>query len=133
MTRPSVLITFDDGYADNFEIGFPILQELGIPAVFFIPTDLIQSPRLTWWDHIAYAIKNTQKTTLTLDYPVRLSIDLQSRKLSTSSAGFTRPTRADMPSTLRRSLTSSTAAWPSGSTQCPSGAGSSCRGSKSGC
>ena len=48
--------------------------------MFFIPTDLIQSPRLTWWDHIAYAIKNTQKTTLTLDYPVRLSIDLQSRK-----------------------------------------------------
>ena len=133
LTRPSVLITFDDGYADNFEIGFPILQELGIPAVFFIPTDLIQSPRLTWWDHIAYAIKNTQKTTLTLDYPVRLSIDLQSRKridvIRRIHAAYKSGHAIDA-SAFFDQLDSRLAVRVD---PVSLGAGSSCRGSKSGC
>ena len=54
-------VTFDDGYRDNFEMAVPILCELRVPATFFIPTEFIESPKLPWWDHVAYVIKNTQK------------------------------------------------------------------------
>lgn len=37
----SVLITFDDGYEDNFLNAVPILEKYKIPAVFFMPTDFI--------------------------------------------------------------------------------------------
>ena len=37
----SVLVTFDDGYRDNFTRALPVLTRYGIPAVFFTVTDLI--------------------------------------------------------------------------------------------
>jgi peptidoglycan/xylan/chitin deacetylase (PgdA/CDA1 family) len=45
----SVLLTFDDGYSDQFRYAFPILQRFGDRAIFFINTGTIGTPRhLTW-------------------------------------------------------------------------------------
>lgn len=38
--RP-VIITVDDGYVDNYLYAFPILQELGLKATFFIITEFV--------------------------------------------------------------------------------------------
>ncbi|MFD4660381.1 polysaccharide deacetylase family protein [Kitasatospora sp. NPDC058444] len=53
--RPTVLVTFDDGYRDNLVHARPILRELGVRAVFFVCTGLLgqrsEQPRqdyLTW-------------------------------------------------------------------------------------
>lgn len=37
----SVLVTFDDAYRDTFDLAFPILRQLEIPAVVFVPTAFI--------------------------------------------------------------------------------------------
>jgi peptidoglycan/xylan/chitin deacetylase (PgdA/CDA1 family) len=62
-----VLLTFDDGYRDNFDIAVPILQECDVPATFFIPTAFLESPRLPWWDQVAYVIKETRARRFTLE------------------------------------------------------------------
>ena len=36
-----IVVTFDDGYLSNYEIAYPILKELEIPATIFIVTDTV--------------------------------------------------------------------------------------------
>ena len=51
-TRPGVVITFDDGYSDNYLNALPILEDLDIPATFFITSSKIDSKLEFWWDDL---------------------------------------------------------------------------------
>lgn len=48
----SVVVTFDDGYLDNFTYALPILEELEIPATIFISTGTLQTGTKMWWDEL---------------------------------------------------------------------------------
>ena len=54
-----VLLTFDDGYRDNFSTAFPILKSHGVPATFFIATGFIDRPRVPVWDELAWMSRTT--------------------------------------------------------------------------
>ena len=56
------LVTFDDGYADNYEHAFPILKSHRLTAAFFIATGFIDEPRLPWWDEIAWMVRTSKKS-----------------------------------------------------------------------
>jgi peptidoglycan/xylan/chitin deacetylase (PgdA/CDA1 family) len=49
-----VLLTFDDGYRDNYEIAYPILRSHGVRACFFVATGFLDGARPAWWDEIAW-------------------------------------------------------------------------------
>src|SRR5262249_10613356 len=51
----------------NFEVAVPILRERGIPATFFLPSAFLEAPRLPWWDHVAYVVKQTRTRQLELE------------------------------------------------------------------
>jgi peptidoglycan/xylan/chitin deacetylase (PgdA/CDA1 family) len=55
--RPLV-ITFDDGYADNREIALPILQRHGLCASFFVATGFLDGGRM-WNDTLIEAVRLT--------------------------------------------------------------------------
>lgn len=54
----SVLITFDDGFYDNYEYAFPVLKKYNVPATIFVSTDYIDSNTTFWFDKLAYLVLN---------------------------------------------------------------------------
>lgn len=62
LPRRAFMITFDDGYRDNYDLAYPILKDLRIPGLFFIPTQAINERKLGWWDIISWCLKHTHQT-----------------------------------------------------------------------
>jgi peptidoglycan/xylan/chitin deacetylase (PgdA/CDA1 family) len=52
----AVVVTFDDGYDDNYHVAYPILRELGVPATFFVSTGHIDSGRPYAYDWLVHLI-----------------------------------------------------------------------------
>lgn len=59
-----VLITFDDGYLDNYTEAFPILKSHGATATFFLTTGFLDVPRVPWWDEIAWMVRQSPRSEL---------------------------------------------------------------------
>jgi peptidoglycan/xylan/chitin deacetylase (PgdA/CDA1 family) len=50
-----LLITFDDGWADNLHCAAPLLRAHRLPAVIFIATEAVQSDDAVWWQERVFA------------------------------------------------------------------------------
>ena len=48
----AVVLTFDDGYDDNYQHAFPLLKKHGMVGTFFITTDFIGKPGYMTWAQI---------------------------------------------------------------------------------
>jgi len=65
----SVAITFDDGFADNFHLAYPILQRYGVSATIFIVFASVETGCLPWPERVAYLLQHTQRTRLEISLP----------------------------------------------------------------
>ena len=48
------VITFDDGWLDNYTNAYPILKKYNFPATIFLPTALIDTDKWFWPDKMSY-------------------------------------------------------------------------------
>ncbi len=62
-----LILTFDDGYKDNYVYAYPILKKYNIPATIFISSSYINNQKNFWWDQIYQIIKNLRIKKLTLN------------------------------------------------------------------
>jgi len=54
--KNSCIITFDDGWADNYTNALPLLRKYNIPATIFLTTNLVGSNSWPWPDRISYYV-----------------------------------------------------------------------------
>lgn len=52
----AVALSFDDGYASNYELAFPILRELGLPATIFLATGFLDGTDPLWFQQVDLAL-----------------------------------------------------------------------------
>jgi peptidoglycan/xylan/chitin deacetylase (PgdA/CDA1 family) len=64
--RRAVVITFDDGYFDNFVYAKPILEREGAAATVFVTPGSLQEGREFWWDTLDKVLLKTRSLPSTL-------------------------------------------------------------------
>lgn len=57
LARDTLVITFDDGYADNLTVAVPILERHGAPATFFVSTGPTCRGTQFWWDDLRHGLQ----------------------------------------------------------------------------
>jgi glycosyltransferase involved in cell wall biosynthesis/peptidoglycan/xylan/chitin deacetylase (PgdA/CDA1 family) len=61
-----IVVTFDDGYKDNYIHAFPIIKKYNIPATIFLSVEAINKQNLLWYDAIVNAFQVTTKDSVNL-------------------------------------------------------------------
>ena len=55
-----VVVTFDDGYLNNYRYAWPICKELGIPFTVYVATDFVDKQQLLWPDRLRIGINESR-------------------------------------------------------------------------
>ena len=79
-----VVMTFDDGYANNLEHAKPLLERYDIPATVFLTTGYIGVGREFWWDEVERVLLQPG----TLPKVLRLDINGRSYEWELGDADF---------------------------------------------
>jgi peptidoglycan/xylan/chitin deacetylase (PgdA/CDA1 family) len=72
--KRAVLVTFDDGYVDNYTNALPVLESQQLQALFFITTSFLDTGRELWWDDLERILLGTKMK------PHALALHIESEK-----------------------------------------------------
>jgi peptidoglycan/xylan/chitin deacetylase (PgdA/CDA1 family) len=56
--RPRIVVTFDDGYADNLMNAVPIAEAKGVPITIFVTSGVLGSHSGFWWDRLGTLLRS---------------------------------------------------------------------------
>jgi peptidoglycan/xylan/chitin deacetylase (PgdA/CDA1 family) len=76
LPKRGVVLTFDDGYADNLWNAKPLLEKYGLPATVFITSGSLDSRSEFWWDELERILLQPGKL------PKRLHLNVRGRAYS---------------------------------------------------
>lgn len=66
LPQNSVVLTFDDGYASDYELAFPLLKKYNLHGTIFASTDFVHNGASMWWDRMEFAIGHSEAERLSI-------------------------------------------------------------------
>jgi peptidoglycan/xylan/chitin deacetylase (PgdA/CDA1 family) len=116
LQRQSVVITFDDGYRDNYRYAYPILKKCGATATFYVVTDAIGNGHPLWTSELRDLVYRARQRHVTLYSigPQRIDLsDEAAKKQAIQTIGCTircadKKARAEILREMREKLTGET-------------------------
>lgn len=81
LPEKAVVITFDDGYRDNYLHAFPILKKYHVPATMFIATGHIGARKMLWYNRAKYIFHMTDRIDAESDAFGRLALGTENERL----------------------------------------------------
>jgi peptidoglycan/xylan/chitin deacetylase (PgdA/CDA1 family) len=75
-------LTFDDGWRDNYDVAFPILKRLGLPATIFVTTSKIGGHEPFWQQELGRVFEAAvQQPTSTLDTVLKKTLGIPAHQI----------------------------------------------------
>jgi len=85
----AAVITIDDGYADAYEIAFPILKKFDLPAVVYVVTDFLDGKCWLWTDLMRYVLSHTKEDFAEIEFEngdkIKANLSTQTQKSETAN------------------------------------------------
>jgi len=79
----SVIVSFDDGFKNNYEVAAPILSDLQIPAIFYVASGIVNTDLMFWVDIIEDCINNTHSSIdIELEKPYSFTLLTETNKIN---------------------------------------------------
>lgn len=79
--KNKLIITFDDGYRNNYSTALPILIKNNIPATIFLTTDPIIKHSLLWGNDLDLAISESNCTNIIIDKLGQIDLSTDEQKI----------------------------------------------------
>ena len=68
LPEKAFVVSFDDGFENNYSIAAPVLSRMKIPSVFYVTTRFVEADESSWIDIIERAVENTLSFRLMLPF-----------------------------------------------------------------
>lgn len=81
----TAVLTFDDGYKDNYTNAYPLLEKYDIPATIYLTSKLIGTGELVWADKVGYIIYHSLVDQIKIDELVEYDLGSKFDKYQTFS------------------------------------------------
>ncbi|MEG6584931.1 polysaccharide deacetylase family protein [Dendrosporobacter sp. 1207_IL3150] len=85
LPKKPIIITFDDGYIDNYQTALPILEKYGLKSTVFVISEAVGQPGYMTWGQIkAMQTRNTEIGSHTVSHVPLAQVDFEEKKRQVS-------------------------------------------------